>query len=28
LIGFFAAAFFVVGRISVHYSREKKDAEK
>ena len=28
LIGFFAAAFFVVGRISVHYRREKKDAEK
>src|ERR1035437_9808639 len=28
LIGFFAAVFFVVGRISVHYRREKKDAEK
>lgn len=28
LIGFFAIAFFVVGRISVHYRREKEDAEK
>ncbi len=28
LIVFFGAALFVVGRISVHYAREKEEAEK
>jgi predicted membrane protein len=28
LIAFFALAFVVVGRVAVHYKREKEDAEK